>query len=104
MSKRGMNCIRKKSRFNCQTVMRGTTSFQSAKQTINVLHSFPEGHVPNSNILSLQATAQERISVRPDDSVDGIRGGMKLIGSQRTFTTEDLTGDMLMIIMDIKMN
>lgn len=43
------------------------------------------------------------MSARPDDSVEGTGGGMKLIGSHRTFTTDDdLTGDILMIIIKIK--
>ena len=58
-------------------------------------------NAPNSFVLSLNAAAEERISVHLEDSVEGILGGIKLIGSQRTCTTDDFTGDILMIIMKI---
>ena len=62
-------------------------------------------YVPNSDDLSLLAGAEQRMSARPDDSVERTGGGMKLIGSHRTFTTDDdLTGDILMIIIKIKIN
>lgn len=86
------------SRFNCQTGNRGTCLLKRVridKAIINEFHSYLQMYVPNSDIFSLHTAAEERTSGRPQDSEYGIGGGWKLIGSQRTFTTEDLTGDKL---------